>query len=270
MYAVARFNDSNDLEIESRDTETSIFPGGGYSDVVGDGNLVKIDRDKPNDDIVEALKVEIGDKGKDKTAAGADVYAGIGKTIVSEATINGAFRESKVVVQIVAPMGDTRNDGDVVTVIADGAALEGYKNTVLAEEIHQLGNVLRDSVVVAEDALRRKYTKADPTAADDFRKNDTIPADNLTVQVRVQVVDKANNATDQADLSSMFMLDCKRPIITILYPKPSVADSAIFTAKVTDSYTFLGEGEEKQNLKPLNFEVHEEVSKGLDYRWCAQ
>ena len=120
VYAVATFDSDGIPENadgdtgfnRSRDTETSIFPGGGFSDVVGDGKLIKIDRDAPLGTIIQNLSVMIGKKGKDKTAAGEAVYAGIGKTIVSQASINGAFREAKVVLEIIAP-GELRNsDGD--------------------------------------------------------------------------------------------------------------------------------------------------------------
>ncbi len=297
VYAVAEFvsggvdglGEDVTVTIESRDTKTSIFPQSpsAFSEVVGDGKSIQIDRDIPLTSVIQDLSVEIGNKGKTKTAAAADGYAGIGKMIVTNASISGAFREAKVVLDIMTPEALTKgtdSDGDAITVIKANGALVGYKNEVTATEIFKLGNSLRDSVQVAENELMRKYTASDPTDDDAFRNKDTVPVDGVSVRVRANVVDKAGNSRPQyadaeaalnADpevvqaevdgdgLSGRFLLDCKRPVVTVLYPKPSVADSVVFTALPrTAGYTFLGGGEEFQNLKPLNFEVHEEVSEG--------
>ena len=60
-------------------------------------------------------------------------------------------------------------------------------------------------------------------------------------------------------LSDAFMLDSKPPKVTILYPKPSAADSNRFTAGIDQDYEFLGEGGQTVDLKPLKFKVDEEV-----------
>ncbi len=291
VYAIATFvsggvdalGDDVTVSIESRDTKTSIFPQSpsDFSEVVGDGKSIQIDRDIPLTSVIQDLSVEIGNKGEAKTPAAADGYAGIGMMIVTNASISGAFREAKVVLDIITPEAKG-TDPDIV--IDANGALVGYKNEVTATTIFTLGNSLRDSVQVAENALLRKYTASDPSDDDAFRKNDTIPVDGVSVRVRANVVDKAGNSRPQyaeteaalnspdgenvaaeADgdgLSGRFLLDNKRPVVKVLYPKPSVADSATFTARKSMLYTFLGEGEETQNLKPMNFEVHEAVSKG--------
>jgi hypothetical protein len=151
VYAIAEFvsggvdgsGEDVTVTIESRDTKTSIFPQSpsAFSEVVGDGKSIQIDRDIPLTSVIQDLSVEIGNKGKDKTAAAADGYAGIGKMIVTNASISGAFREAKVVLDIITPEASTRTvDGTEITVIDANGALVGYKNEVTATEIFKLGN----------------------------------------------------------------------------------------------------------------------------------
>ena len=77
VYAVATFGSPEIpqntaglmvLSIESRDTETSIFPQNPsqFSDKVGNGRLIKIDTSVPSDDLVSAITVTIiGDPDPD-------------------------------------------------------------------------------------------------------------------------------------------------------------------------------------------------------------
>ena len=104
--------------------------------MVGDGKSIQIDRDIPLTSVIQDLSVEIGKKGKDKTPAAADGYAGIGKMIVVNASISGAFREAKVVLDIITPEAFTKgtNDDGPITVIKANGALVGYKNEVTATD----------------------------------------------------------------------------------------------------------------------------------------
>ena len=83
--------------------------------------------------------------------------------------------------------------------------------------------------------------------------------DDVVVQVRAQVKDRAGNRTNQTALSLPFILDSRLPKVEITYPKPSGTDSTRFTAATYSGLmTFLdGGGGNSVDLKPLNFKVDE-------------
>ena len=129
-----------------------------------------------------------------------------------------------------------------------------------ATNIFDDGNSLSHKFKVAKNQFRRK---AVADAGDFIKKDALFEGDQMNVIVRAAVKDKAGNNTAQGATgqSAAFVLDSQPPKVTILYPKPSAADSAVFTARIDDSYEFLGDGERTQVLKPLNFKVTEEVTE---------
>lgn len=292
VYAVATFDGSTDDTpvgtIDSRDTETTIYPANpsAFSDKVGDGKLIMIDRDKPRLNIIDFLGVDITGNAIDG--------AGIGEEIKLTATIDGSFRDHSVVFQIITPelvdvATPTEQDADARTnVINPNGALVGFSKTFSATEIFTAGSTLTHKFKVTPNQFKRVYTANDPIGDPrKYNKKDTREDDNMSVRARAQVKDQAGNASNQyvgtqtalnnpdaADfdpnsltdetrtdgLSARFVLDSKPPKIKILYPKPSAADSNRFTAKDVQEYEFLGEGGLEVELRPLTFSVDEGVS----------
>ena len=56
-------NNADLVSIESRDTETTIYPANpsAFPDKVGDGKYIRIDRDKPALDVINSMSVAITD-----------------------------------------------------------------------------------------------------------------------------------------------------------------------------------------------------------------
>ena len=279
VYAVATFTVGNAAvgTIDSRDTETTIYPSNPstFPDKVGDGKLIRIDRDKPRTNIINSMSVAFTDNNKNTMGAG------IGDEIELTATIDGAFRDHSVVFQIIAPEAvtvdhDADSNTDEVPVIAANGALVGFGKTFTAAEVFSAGGTLSHEFKVTANQFKRKYTANDPIGDPrKYDKNDLREDDGLMVRARVQVKDQAANASNQyvatnaaltaADdatdgISDAFMLDSKPPKITVLYPKPSAADSNRFTAEINQGYEFLGEGGQDVGLNPLKFKVDEDVS----------
>ena len=290
VYAVATFTSNsittgtNDA-IESRDTEKTIYPGNPstFPDKVGDGNYAMIDRDPPLIGVLNSMNVNITDKNANTTGG-----AGIGDEIELIATVSSAFRDHSVVFQIIVPEVVTvptpteQNSNATTTVIGANGALVGFSKTFSAQEVFSANSRLTHKFKVTANQFKRKYTKNDPRTDPDFYKNDLREDDAMSVRARAVVKDQAGNSTNQYDdsqpslnrppatgtdgetttdgLSARFTLDSKPPKVTILYPKPSGADSSRFTARIDQTYTFLGDGEQTAELKPLKFKVDEDVS----------
>ncbi len=286
VYAVATFTVGGSAvgSIESRDTETTIYPANpsAFPDKVGDGKFIRIDRDKPRTNIINSFSVDITDKNDNTDGAG------IGDEIELTATIDGVFRDHSVVFQIITPeLLDvaTPTEADAAartTVVKANGALVGFSKTFSATDIFTAGNKLSHKFKVTSNQFKRKYTANDPV--NDPRKyneKDTFEADQLSVRARAMVKDQAGNASNQyagtepalnADpatpetesevdgLSERFILDSKPPKVKIIYPKPSAPDSNRFTAKITQEYEFLGEGGQEVDLNPLKFSIDEEPS----------
>ena len=142
------------------------------------------------------------------------------------------------------------------------AALAPYAKSFDASTVYST-DVLRDSVQVQWAKLQRKYPPGDPVGDQNFPKKGVVPDghvgyDNFPVNVRVSVLDKAGNVTLQTVQSPAFLIDFKLPKVEILYPKPSVSDSARFTAGTLQEYEFLGDDIQEQKLKPLKVRIDEE------------
>ncbi len=288
-YAVVTFASTsitagtNDA-IESRDTETTIFPSNpsAFSDKVGDGKLVMIDRDPPLPSVINSMNVNITDDNDN------NMGAGIGDKIELRATIDGVFRDHSVVFQIITPEAATvdetpADDTDALTnVINPNGALVGFSKTFSASDIFDTGNLLSHEFTVTANQFKRKYTANDPiNDPRKYNKNDTREDDQMSVRARAQVKDQAGNSTNQYagsetalnvpptttdtesstdGLSARFILDSKPPKVKIVYPKPSAPDSNRFTAKETQEYEFIGEGGQTVDLNPLKFSVDEDMS----------
>ena len=55
--------------------------------------------------------------------------------------------------------------------------------------------------------------------------------------------------------SGRFLLDSKRPVVKILYPKPSATDSATSRQQVKQCHmTFLGEGDDDAESQAVEFQ----------------
>ena len=299
-YALVTFASTNitagtNDAIESRDTETTIYPANpsAFSDKVGDGKLVMIDRDKPALTVLNSMNVFITDKNDN------DMGAGIGDEIELRATLGGAFRDHSVVFQIIVPeaVSVDANDpptptdpADDTAVIGANGALVGFSKTFSAADVFaavNAGNPLSHKFKVTTNQFKRKYTANDPiNDPRKYNKNDTREDDQMSVRARAQVKDQAGNASNQYagaqtalndptatgfdpanpvaetttdGLSARFILDSKPPKVTIMYPKPSAPDSNRFTAKTVQEYEFLGEGGQEVDLNPLKFKVDEDV-----------
>ncbi|MDE2798726.1 MAG: T9SS type A sorting domain-containing protein [Gemmatimonadota bacterium] len=262
VYAVATFtsgNISGTAEIESRDTETTIYPANpsAFPDKVGDGKLVMIDRNPPADNIIGNLTVNITDENDNAMGAG------IGDEIELTGTVDVPFRDHSVVFHIIHEMPATVNDdGTDVVVIKRNEALVGFSKTFSATAVFDAvnaGDPLSHEFKVTQNQFKRKYTAKDPREDPKFAKNDTREDDQMTVMLRAQVKDVAGNATTQGT-SAEFTLDSKPPKIKILYPKPSAPDSNRFTAGAMQEYEFIGEGGQEVDLNPLKFNVDEGLS----------
>ena len=262
VYAVATFTSNNisgSDEIESRDTETTIYPANpsAFSDKVGDGRLVMIDRDPPDANVIGNLSVTITDDNDNAMGAG------IGDEIELTGTVDVPFRDHSVVFHIIMPEAATVNDdGTNVTVIKANEALVGFSKTFSATDVFaavNAGDPLSHEFKVTQNQFKRKYTAKDPREDPKFAKNDTREDDQMSVRLRAQVKDVAGNATTQG-MSAAFILDSKPPKVKILYPKPSAADSNRFTAGTEQEYEFIGEGGQTVDLNPLKFNVDEGLS----------
>ena len=278
VYAVVTFYSGSSTvdsatevgKIESRDTKTTIAPKMSFvTDVVGDGKYIKIDRTKPATDIIKRLTTTYRE-GSGSHKAVKDQYVGIGDWIKTEFTYDD-FDEHNVRLEIFAIEEYKVDDVKVVNangamrtykpVFAGDAILRGYID--IDPEADNRG-ILRDSVRVATGQFERKYTANDPDKDKNrFKKNGWFEDDNVLVNVRATVTDKAGNASQQAATtgrSETFYLDSKPPVVKIAYPKPTASDSARFTAKISQTYDFLGDDPKSQALKPLKFKVDEPTS----------
>ncbi len=274
VYAVATFGltaaaaDAPTM-IESRDTETSIFPQSpsGF-DKVGDGKFIKIDAGVPSNDIVSAVNVTIINRDGEEEELDANVgdsgiptvYAGIGEKIKISATLTD-FNETTLGFQIIGrELKAFPDDEDTdVTVTKANQVVSGYSKTFNA--LTTLGAVsqgkpVEDEVVVTAGKFKRKAEEnAHPD--EDFEKTDLYQDDNVIVRVRVFVKDQAGNSGNQDVMSSAFILDSRAPGVTITYPKPSATDSVRFTAATSQEFEFIGSGSDIATLKPLNFKTDE-------------
>ena len=294
VYAVAEFGLTDppagtDATLESRDTETSIYPPNpsALPDKVGNGRHIKIDATLPELDTVEGITIQIGDDDPialSDLAADSDAavitaegaVVGIGKKVKISATM-ADFGEHTLGFQIVGRDGKSFDDeaGDPVWVTSGvGASLpngdpsvapqvvSGYAKTFQALDIigaTSQGDPLTDEFTVHANQFKRKANIADHPD-DDFKKTGTYEDDNVIVHIRAVIKDAAGNVRNQTALSAPFILDSRPPKVTIQYPKPSATDSARFTAGVTQEYEFLGDDLESQALKPLKFIADEETT----------
>ena len=278
VYAVATFGlvDAPDAEdmIESRDTETSIFPQSpsGF-DKVGDGKFIKVDAGVPATNIVSAVTVTIINRDGDEEALDSNiaasgnpmVYAGIGKKIKISATLTD-FNETSLGFQIVDRDGRAfpNDEGTDVSVTAAGQLINGYSktyNAITTLGFVSQGNPVEDEVAVTAGKFKRKANVA-PHPDDLFAKNAFYEDDNVVVRVRAFVKDQAGNTGNQTDaMSAAFILDSRPPGVTITYPKPSGTDSTRFTAAASKEFDFIGTGSDIATLKPLNFKIDEATSQ---------
>ena len=257
VYAVVTFGSSKTVNyhngevvgLESRDTETSIFPPNPsiYPDKVGNGVLVKIDRVEPLVNVITTLDVPdlIFTEG-----------AGIGTKIKITATVDGVFIDSTVRLEILAT--ETFTVGVDNTIIVDAnKPLVGFSKDIGAVEVLNSGGELTHTITVGANQFKRKYTADHPTK-DKNKKGGTFEDDNMKVRVRASVTDKADNAADQTNgLSRVFTLDSKPPKITIVHPDSS---HDRYTAQESHLYSFLGDTNDEQMLNPLEFNVDEDLS----------
>ena len=281
VYALVTFNSTGSgTPTDIANTETkrflvpdneSVFP----DEKVGDGKLLKLDNNKPLATILQdgSLRVSLGSTGKAKAEVETATSVGdlstydvarLNQQINIEIDID-AFSEDKVKFQLFATEGleaDTDRPKDPTI---KSQPVTGYAKIFSASQVYS-ADVLGDSVKV-NSALKVKYPNDDPSGDQDYPKNQPVPADhivydNLKLRVRVAVLDKAGNSTNQsvAEESVVFLIDSKLPQIKILYPKPSVTDSTRFSAWVFQEYDFLGEDFKTRALKPLRFSVDEEAA----------
>ena len=250
--------------LESRDTETSIFPPNPsiYPDKVGNGVLAKIDRVLPLGNVITALEVP--------KAITINNGAGIGKKIEITATVDGVFIDSNVRLEILATAVKTvpNADGVTVTVVDANQPLVGFSKDIGAVDVLNSGGELTHTITVKANQFKRKYTADHPT--DDKKKEGgTFEDDHMRVRVRASVTDKADNAANQyADgalgddvavngLSRVFTLDSKPPVFESMYPDSS---HKRYTAQDIHLYAFLGDTNDEQPLNPLEFTVDEVLS----------
>ena len=283
VYAVATFGLTDapadePTMIESRDTETSIFPQNPstFPEKVGNGRLIKIDASKPLANLVSALTVTIidGDEKEElndaitTTASGLpDVYAGIGEKIKVSVTLVD-FPDRTLGLQMVDRDGrmfpdDPDDPTSMLPVTAADQLIKGFSKTfdaLTALGASSQGIPLEYEVTVnAGDFERKANSNAHPD--DLFAKNEFYEDDNVVVRIGAFVKDAAGNSTNQAILSPAFYVDSKPPVVTITYPKPSAPDSTRFTAGVTQDYEFIGVGSDVSNLKPLDFKINEATTQ---------
>ena len=291
VYAVATFGlidppAGTDATLESRDTETSIYPPNpsALPDKVGNGRHIKIDATLPELDTVTGITIQIGDGDAITTDASDDVEAitaagavvGIGKKVKISASM-ADFGEHTLGFQIIGRDGKSFDDEDDNAVwVTSGAGAElpngnpsvapqvvsGYAKTFQALDIigdTSQGDPLTDEFTVRANQFKRKANIADHPD-DDFKKTGTYEDDNVIVLIRAVIKDAAGNVGNQTTVSAPFILDSRPPKVTIQYPKPSATDSARFTAGVTQEYEFLGDDLESQALKPLKFSADEETT----------
>ena len=296
LYALATFvtttTDDTDPTISSLDTETSIYPPDPESfpgQVVGNGVSGKIDAGKPDDAIITSITVEIdgeevGDpEGSDtqQNLLDAKTTAGDGQTIKISASI-ADFGESKLGFEIIGRDAKGIDVDGTMTYITAGAEAEPATPAArLAPQVlrghtfSQMGaiDVLREvsqgrpvvvEVEVTAGKFERKANLAKHPDDEDPRyvaKDGWYEDDDVVVQVRAFVMDRAGNKQVQAALSHPFILDSRLPKVAITYPKPSATtsdiDSTRFTAATTQDYGFLDGGGGSVVLKPLNFTVDE-------------
>lgn len=247
VYAVVTFGltgaDNAKNTIESRDTETTIFDHANFAnEKVGDGVHIKIDASAPANNIVTALTVSID--GTTVTDDSATKYAGIGDKLKISATIAN-FTEHTLQFQIIGteertfPAPTSENADATRRVTKADQPLVGYSKSF--DNLAVLGKVtsgdpVTDEIKVASGQFKRKAEVAAHPDGKTFKKNGTYQDDNVKVKVRAIVKDKAGNATPQTTLSGEFFLDSRPPKVTVEYPKPSVADSARFVNKPTQSF----------------------------------
>ena len=203
MYALVTFVGTDiggtGATLGSRDTKTTIFPANpsAYTDVVGDGKFIKLDRDAPGDDLFESGDVTRVDKnGVVKTGA-----AFINRFIRTEAKLKAVFRDHSIKLQIVhvAPeVNDPDTDVDE-TMIYDNFedALVGYDGEVTATDLFSSTDprTVIDSVKVTAGKFKLQYAMA--VASADAAKGDEVERDGMTVRVKVSVEDQAGNSTEQ-------------------------------------------------------------------------
>ena len=291
VYAVATFGltgapTGEPTMIESRDTETSIFPQNpsAFPDKVGNGRLIKIDTSVPLATLVSAITVtiidgdpdpddpndgveELDDGGNSGTGGDPTVYAGIGDKIKVSVVV-ADFPDRTLQLQMVDREGrmfpdDPDDLESMLPVTGANQLITGYSKDFGALEVlgaSSQGNPLEYEVTVgAGDFTRVANLNAHPD--DLFDKKAKYQDDNVIVRIKATVKDAAGNATPQTAMSPAFYVDSKPPVVTITYPKPSATDSTRFTAGVTQDYEFIGVGSDVSNLKPLDFKINEATTQ---------
>ena len=282
LYALATFTttDANDTDptISSLDDETSIYPPDPDSfpgQVVGNGVSAKIDAGLPDAGVVTGITVEIDgvevpdplNSDTQENLLDAETTAGDGQTIKITLAITD-FGESKLGLEIIGRdlrAFDNAADPSVpITVTTAGQVIRGhtFRQMGAIEVLREVsaGRPVVVEVPVTEGKFERKANDAKHPIAEDPRfvaKDGWYEDDDVVVQVRAFVLDRAGNKRPQAALSYPFILDSRLPKVAITYPKPSGTDSTRFTAATTQDYGFLDGGGGSEDLKPLNFTVDE-------------
>ncbi len=287
LYALVVFNGAtaatqidlsleNDLILSNLDTDISIYPpspGDFPGQMVGNGRTVKLDAGAPANNIVTGIGIEIDDAAITTgstddidTLLGADATAGVGQKIKISVSMTD-FDEHSVVLQILGRDERTfqDNDGNAVTVTGPNQVITGHTFKAIGaldvlKAVSQ-GNAVVVEVPVKANQFKRKANVAAHPTDKSIKKNGFYEDDEVIVQVRAQVKDRAGNPGNQTVLSPPFVLDSRPPKVTLTYPKPSGTDSTRFTAATTQDYTFLDGGGGTVDLKPLNFKVDERTTE---------
>ena len=269
VYAAATFshvNDQNAAEttvLRSDNTKDDVFTSDAVLNrvpeakrKVGDGNLIKVDVDRP------APSDELED---------TDLVVTVGKKAVTEATV---VKVGDVINVAVGIDENTRfRNGEVQVAIATADAATSDQNakakSFLSRDFDELqisdlaGDSLRISLPVGEGTFKVNPTSATAVQDRNTGKNvaaaKTFEVDGLMIAARVRTVDQAGNTNaPENDLTVEFLGDSRTPNISVIHP----ADGERFTGAFGGTLDVLGVDLD-HFLNPLRMTV-DEGSETLD------
>ena len=272
VFAVVLFStddatnaEDDDRYLTSDDTGKSIYPRSPnlFSEKVGNGVHVRIDALKPDGGVIKDLALTINKE--------APNVAKIGDKIRIAAKIGGGgeiFQEHKVQLKIVAQGGQGAGfavaykggNGDLVKTFTATQVFGASSDSLRFEYEVDPGKFQVKAKDPAANAADFATLQSHPVYGDGspIGKNELFDGVGLEGKAQVIVLDEAGNIA--VENSAIFDLDSGKPVVTVVYPKPTAPDSnrisGAYEAEAGDDVEDVSEF-----LRPLRFAVNEETTR---------
>ena len=244
-------SDPDTFVFDSKDEKTKVFTSPSAlasvpdaDQIVGDGNLLKLDLIQPEKDVVAGLVATVG-KNEPMDLTDTNIGAKIGDEIKVAVGIGDQvrYRDEGVQIQIttVKSMDASKNANAVAPALKTA-------NFTQLQVINAAGDSLRTSLTLTEGKIKTKAV-ADGNNRDggEIKKNVVFEPDYVTIRVRARSKDQAANWSGWQQLD--FKGDTRKPGIIVRHP----ADGGRFTGAHADV-------DFEEHLNPLQLRVDEEIA----------